>query len=137
MGRASVKKTLDIPVEALWKVVREFGDTSWMPAGTPSEVIGEGPGMTRLIGPPGQQIREQLESVDEASCTLVYTIPENIPFPVKTYRATVQVREAGDGSELVWACEFEPEDGAEESARAAIEGIYAVMIGWVGDKAAS
>ncbi|MCP5056734.1 MAG: SRPBCC family protein [bacterium] len=135
MGSASVKKNLDVSADALWKVVEDFGDTSWMPEGTQVELIGAGSGMARLIGPPGQQIREQLESVDEASRTLVYTIPENVPFPVTNYRATVQVREAGAGSELSWASEFEPEAGAEETAPAAIEGMYAVMIGWIGERA--
>ncbi|MBW2244269.1 MAG: SRPBCC family protein [Deltaproteobacteria bacterium] len=136
MGHASVKKTLDVSADALWKVVQDFGNTSWMPAGTPAEIVGEGPGMARLIGAPGQQIREQLESVDEASRTLVYSIPENVPFPVTNYRATMQVRQEGEGSELTWSCEFEPNDGAEEKARTAIEGMYAVMIGWIGEKAA-
>ena len=136
MGHASVTRTLDVPADALWKVVEDFGDTSWMPAGTPCEVVGAGPGMARLIGAPGQQIREQLESIDEAERTLVYTIPENVPFPVTDYRATMQVREAGSGSELSWSCEFEPDAGADQDARNAIEQIYGVMIGWIGEKAA-
>lgn len=136
MAHVSVTKTLDVPADALWKVVEDFADTGWMPTGTPCETVGEGPGMARLIGPPGQQIREQLESIDVTTRTLVYTIPENVPFPVTDYRATMQVREAGAGSELSWSCEFEPEAGAEQAARAAIEGMYGVMIGWIGEKAA-
>lgn len=135
MGHVCVKKTLDVPVDALWKIVGDFGNTSWMPTGTPCETVGEGPGMARLIGTPGEQIREQLESIDEATRTLVYTIPENIPFPVTGYRATMQVREAGTGSELSWSCDFEPQDGSEAGARAAIEQMYNVMIGWIAEKA--
>ncbi len=136
MGQASVTRTVDVPADALWKLIEDFGDTSWMPAGTPSEVVGEGPGMARLIGPPDQAIREQLESVDPASRTLVYTIPENVPFPVSGYRSTLQVREAGTGSELTWSCEFQP-DGSEDEARAAIEQMYGVMIGWIAERASS
>lgn len=132
MANARVTRTLDVPAAALWKVVAAFGDTSWMPAGTQVTVHGAGPGMERRIAAgEGKAIRERLESLDEAGRTLVYTIPENVPFPVTDYRATMRVREQGAASELDWSATFTPAGASEADARKAIEGIYGVMIGWI------
>ena len=132
MATARVTRTLDVPADALWRLVAAFGDTSWMPAGTQVTVHGSGPGMERRINAgPGKVIRERLEFADTASRKLVYTIPENVPFPVKDYRATLQVREKGTGSELEWSASFEPLAASEGEARKAIEGMYGVMIGWL------
>jgi hypothetical protein len=132
MPTARVTRTLDVPADALWRLVAAFGDTSWMPAGAQVTVIGSGPGMERRISTgPGKVIRERLEFADTASRTLVYTIPENVPFPVKDYRATLQVRSKGSGSELDWSASFEPVGASEGDARKAIEGMYGAMIGWM------
>jgi hypothetical protein len=32
MATARVTRALDVPADALWKLVAAFGDTSWMPA---------------------------------------------------------------------------------------------------------
>jgi hypothetical protein len=132
MATARVTRALDVPADALWKLVASFGDTSWMPAGAKVTVHGSGPGMERRItAGPDKVIRERLEFADTASRTLVYTIPENVPFPVKDYRATMRVRAKGEGSELDWSVSFEPVGASEADARKAIEGMYGVMIGWI------
>jgi hypothetical protein len=87
--------------------------------------------MERRIQGPDKAIHERLESVDEASRTLVYTIPVNVPFPVTDYRATMRVRAKGAGSELDWSVSFTPAGAPEEAARKAIEGMYGMMIGWI------
>ena len=132
MPLARVTRTLDVPAAALWKLVSAFGDTSWMPAGAQVTVHGSGPGMERRIAAgEGKVIRERLEFADAASRTVVYTIPQNVPFPVKDYRATMRVRAKGTGSELDWSVTFEPVGASEADARKAIEGMYGVMIGWI------
>jgi hypothetical protein len=132
MPEARVTRTLAVPADALWKLVSSFGDTSWLPAGAQVTVHGSGPGMERRIATgPGKLIRERLESLDEKGRTLVYSIPENVPFPVTGYRATMRVRADGAGSELDWSARFEPAGASEADARKAIEGMYGVMIGWL------
>lgn len=132
MATARVTRDLDVPADALWKLVAAFGDTSWMPAGAQVTVHGSGPGMERRIAAgEGKVIRERLEFADAASRTVVYTIPQNVPFPVKDYRATMRVRTKGTGSELDWSVTFEPVGASEADARKAIEGMYGVMIGWI------
>ncbi len=135
MGRASVTQAMNTSADAVWAVVEDFGNIGWMPAGTEADVEGQGPGMARIIKGPQGSIREQLESVDPASRTLVYTIPEGVPFPVTGYRSTMQVEETADGCDLTWSCEFEPDGVSEAEAQTAIEGMYAVMAGWVRDVA--
>lgn len=131
MAQASVTRNLDVPAQALFDLLADFGNVSWMPAGTQADVVGEGPGMARLIHAGDRKIREQLESLDPATRTLVYTIPENVPFPVTGYRATMVVTPQGEGCELRWTCSFEPEGVSEEQARGMIEGLYVTMIGWL------
>lgn len=132
MATVTVKRTLEVPADRVWKLVADFGDTSWMPGPPKSELVGSGPGMERRIpAGPGKVIREQLESVDQASRTLVYTIPENVPFPVKDYRATMRVTGAGAGSELEWSASFEPVGTDEAAAAKGIEDMYGLMIGWI------
>jgi alkylation response protein AidB-like acyl-CoA dehydrogenase len=131
MATARVTRTLDVPADALWQLVSDFGDTSWMPGPPKVERVGSGPGMERRIQGPDKAIHERLESVDEASRTLVYTIPVNVPFPVTGYRATMRVTAKGAGSELDWSASFTPAGAPEEAARKAIEGMYGVMIGWI------
>jgi hypothetical protein len=132
MATARVTRELGVPPDALWKLVSSFGDTSWLPGGAAVTVHGSGPGMERRItAGPDKVIRERLESVDESSRALVYTIPENVPFPVKDYRATMRVRATRTGSELDWSASFEPVGVSEAEAAKAIEGMYGLMAGWL------
>lgn len=135
MGKATVTLAMDVPVEASWGLVSNFGDTSWMPGGGGAKLEGEGPGMARLIqAGPDKIIREQLESVDPSARTLVYTIPDgDVPFPVTGYRSTMQVDPTDAGSDLTWSCEFQPNGVSESDAQAAIEQMYGLMTGWIRD----
>jgi hypothetical protein len=132
VAQATVTKTIGVPADRLWKLVADFADISWMP-GVDAEIRGEGPGMLRVMGGGDGAVHEQLESVDESDRRVVYTIPKNNPLPLASYRATMTVREAGDDAELTWSCEFEPKGVSVEQARAAVEGIYGTMIGWIAD----
>jgi hypothetical protein len=131
MANARVTRTLDVPADRLWKLVANFGDTSWMPGPPQVKLIGSGPGMERRIQGPDKAIHERLEFVDAASRTVAYTIPVNVPFPVTGYRAIMRVRAAGAGSELDWSATFTPAGVSESDARKAIEGMYGLMIGWI------
>ncbi len=137
MGEARVKEVIDAPADALWALVADFGNTSWMPGGGDVEVVGSGPGMARIISAGDQKIREVMESSDDASRTLVYSITEGVPFPVTGYRSTMRVTGDDSSAELEWACTFEPTgdgDGDEAQATQTIEGMYSTMVGWIRDR---
>jgi hypothetical protein len=133
MARVSVKESLGFPAQKVWELVSDFGNVSWIQGLGKSEVQGRGPGMVRILhAGDGPAIHERLESLDAARRTLTYTIPENIPFPVSDYRATMTVREAGPGaSELEWSCELTPKGIPDAQAVAMMEGMYKTMIGWL------
>ena len=133
MPTIQLTKTLDITTDALWNIVRDFGAVAWIPGGENGEIRGEGPGMARIFAGPNGAIEEILESVDESSQTLVYTIPHNLPFPVTSYRSTMVVSDDGGNGKLAWSCEFKPDGVTEAEAGGAIEGMYGVMMGWIQD----
>jgi len=133
MPSINVTRTLDVKTDKLWDLVKDFGGVGWFPGGENAEIRGQGPGMVRVFQGPNGSIEEILESVDESSQTLVYTIPHNLPFPVTSYRSTMVVSDDGGNGQLSWSCEFEPDGVSAEEAGAAVEGMYGVMMGWLQD----
>ena len=134
MGEARVKQAIAAPADKVWALVADFGNTSWMPGGGGDvEVVGSGPGMARIISAGDRKIREVMESADAETRTLVYTIPEGVPFPVNGYRSTVRVTGDDSSAELEWSCTFEPE-GDEAQTTQMIEGMYSTMVGWIRDQ---
>ncbi|MBW2273153.1 MAG: SRPBCC family protein [Deltaproteobacteria bacterium] len=135
MIQVSVSGEISAPVDALWKVIADFGAVGWMQGIDRVEVTGEGVGMVRAIyaGGGDTPVLEELESLDEDARRLGYTIPKNNPMPVSSYRAAITAVDLGGGkSRLDWAASFDPAPGAEEAAaKATVEGMYGVLIGWV------
>ncbi len=135
MAEAAVTRTLNATPDALWRLVSDFADLSWLPGGgAGAELEGSGPGMVRILAGPGGRIRERLEAVDEAARTVTYTIPEGVPFPVTGYRATMQVSDDAGRARLAWSCRFEPAGAPEAEAAQAIETMYGVMMGWIEER---
>ena len=132
MAAVVVRSEFGVSADALWKLVGDFGNVSWMQGISQHEIEGQGPGMVRVFhvgdAPP---VREQLEAVDEQSRTLTYTIPEGIPFPVLNYRAKMVVSETAAGSLLEWSCSCDPDGVSDKEASAIIEGMYGAMVGWL------
>ena len=133
MAELQVSRTLDAPTDALWRLVRDFGDVRWIPGGEHAKLEGSGPGMLRILAGPDGSVRERLESVDETNQSIVYTITEGLPFPVTGYRATMRVSDVDGKGHLDWSCSFEPDGVTEEEAAKGIEAMYGVMLGWIGD----
>jgi hypothetical protein len=133
MAKARVKQDLAAPADVVWKLVADFGNVAWFPGAT-AKLEGRGPGMVRIFAGPNGEIRERLESLDDAKRTLTYTIPQGVPFPVENYRATMAVADAGKGRcTLEWTCTCDPKGVSDAEATGAIEGMYGMMIGWMRD----
>ena len=137
MVEAIVEADFDVPAARLWALVADFGNVDWMPGMDGARVEGDGPGMTRILPAGEKEIHERLESVDPSNRTLIYTIPKNIPFAVKDYRATMLVEEAGEGSHLRWSCVCEADGITEGEARQTVSGLYEMLIGWIRDHLAA
>lgn len=133
MAELQVIRTIDAPTDALWKLVRDFGDVRWIPGGEHAKREGSGPGMLRILAGPDGSVRERLESVDDGDQSIVYTVPEGLPFPVTGYRATMRVSDDAGKGRLDWSCSFEPDGVTEAEAAKGIEAMYGVMLGWIED----
>ena len=132
MAEAVVKSEFTVSADLLWNLVRDFGNVSWMQGVNEVELEGAGPGMVRVLhvgdGPP---IRERLDTVDEGTKTITYTIPQGIPFPVLHYKSKMAVAETDTGCLLEWSCTCEPDRISEGEATATIEGMYGAMVAWI------
>jgi hypothetical protein len=132
-----VTKQLTAPVDALWELLADFADVSWLPGQPDVRIDGEGPGMRRTIsGSGGDPIIETLLWTRPQERALSYEI-ENNPLPVKRFRAVITVTPANGtdpspGSALTWDVDYEP-SGDDAAARHAIESVYGMMAGWLQD----
>lgn len=116
MTKQPVTKKLSVPVDAVWKAIREIGRLDvWFPIIATCQVYGEGVGAERhmtLTG--GGEIKDTVEEIDDGKRKLVY-LRSVSPFPVTYYQGTVEVFESYDGlGVVVWTIDFEskPEDAA-------------------------
>ncbi len=96
------------------------------PAVEKSTTEGEGEGAVRRLSiTGGGTIIERLESVNDDERRYSYSIVDS-PLPVSNYKATISVREQGDGSATVveWSSEFSPSGASESDAAKVVQGIY-------------
>ena len=121
----------EISADALWRVISDFGDVSWLPGDPDFESEGEGVGMIRTIRtPPLPTVREQLQAIDEGGRAIHYTILDGNPMPVRDYRATMKVVDLGGGrSRLQWSSTWEPEGVSESDALTAVGAMYNGVLG--------
>jgi len=131
MSEYRTEADFEISGEALWAVVRDFGNVSWLPGDPDFESEGEGVGMIRTIRtPPIPTVREQLDAIDEDGRAIHYRVIEGMPMPVRDYQAIMKVIDLGEGrSRLEWSSSWEPDGVSEEEARAAVAGMYSGVLG--------
>ncbi|WP_046314959.1 SRPBCC family protein [Mycobacterium sp. UM_Kg1] len=139
MVRFAITRDVDAPAAAVWAVLADFGDTSWIPVDSRIDVEGSGIGMRRSIhGAGAEPVIETLTHLDPAGMELGYSIVNN-PLPVSRFEAVVTVRPLGaGGTAITWNVECEPLGPTEAdaaAARSAIEAVYGMMAGWLGEAA--
>lgn len=121
----SVTGTINAPADNVWESVRDFGGCdTYSPLVARCTVAGAGVGAIRTVyGPNGDQMREQLLSLDDATRTVRYTIVD-VDTPWRQYVSTMRVHDDGaGGSVLVWAGTCEPAM-PEADARRILEYVY-------------
>lgn len=130
MTEVRVEKRAVVDGEKLWLKLCDFGDLSWFSGPEKVESNGAGPGMIRRVFVPGGGfIDEKLESVDEHSKTLTYSIAKAAAFPLDNYRAQVTVINESAGQALViWSGTFDAKDVSEDEAKAMLQSTYAALI---------
>jgi len=131
-----VQHDFDYPADRVWDMLGNFGDIGWCVGIERTELSGSGPGMVRRIHMPGMSapIEEVLESMDTAARTFSYSIPRGNPMPITNYLATVRVEDLdGKRCRVNWSAVGEATGMSGEEASAILSGVYAQMLGWLGD----
>ncbi|OJZ68992.1 hypothetical protein BRW65_24245 [Mycobacterium paraffinicum] len=138
MPKIVVTKELDATASAVWKLLANFGDVSWIPVADRVDVDGDGVGMRRLIHGAGDQpVIETLTYLNPERMEVGYSIANN-PLPVARFDAVVAVRPTRAGSAISWEVDYEPlgsTDADAQAARDAVEAVYEMMAGWLADVA--
>jgi NADPH2:quinone reductase len=123
---------IDAPVDAVWRVLRDFnGHDRWHPAIAFSAIEGGEP--VDLVGAvrwfrlkDGGALREQLLSLSDRDRRLTYCLLE-APLPLMGYVATIALKPVTDGDRTFWewSSEFHPPvERRDELVRLVTDGIY-------------
>jgi hypothetical protein len=121
---------LDAPPAKVWARIGQYGDLSWHPAIKKTEASdGNKADSQRRLDLGGPVLWEALISHSDSAHRYSYRILENAEnqkvVPVSHYVASIQVKPAGKGSEVIWIATFEPAAGTTpEAAKKAIAGIF-------------
>ena len=140
MPQITVTEQIAAPASAVWSLVADFADVSWIPNIGDVVVDGEGVGMSRSIyGSGDQPVVETMTSLNTERMELGYSIADN-PLPVSRFDAVVSVRPDGGHSNVTWHVDYDPAGSTPAdatAARDAIEGVYTMMAGWLSDAVAT
>src|SRR5690349_17082753 len=120
MSTVSASTVLEAPPDRVWSLLRDFariGD--WHPY-LPAARIENGPGdrigATRVFATPdGGEHRETLVALDDVARTTTYRFDDDAGLPVRDYRATIAVLDAGDGERalVTWSASYDCDVAAE------------------------
>jgi Polyketide cyclase / dehydrase and lipid transport len=109
LAKTTIARKLTVSSSAAWEAISGIGRLdAWFPSIATCRVEGSGAGAHRhmtLEG--GGAITDRIVEIDRAARRLTYQRIES-PFPVTSYRGTVEVFESFDSSAVVvWTVDFE------------------------------
>ncbi len=109
-NRFTVTVDVAAPPDAVWRVVGDpCGVTRWYAAYRECTVDGD---VRTLVRADGAVLVERLLERDDAARRYSYTVLSGVP--LRSHLASFEVRQAGDGSRVVWTTEGEPDDPAAD-----------------------
>jgi Polyketide cyclase / dehydrase and lipid transport len=123
MTQASCKTTINIPADAIWQVISDFGAAGQYLSGVVTCTLeGAGTGALRtLTSADGSMVVERLEMLDGDARQLTYALLTNTPF--SNCLTTMAIRELGASlSELDWSATFESDGIPASEAEQILEG---------------
>ncbi|MDB5998692.1 MAG: hypothetical protein JWP52_391 [Rhizobacter sp.] len=125
METVSVKEEIAAPIDAVWALLRDFGDIRGWSFGTTLEgVEGSGVGSIRRMQTPGGLFVERCEALDDAGHSFSYAILES-PWKIDGYLSKVQLSALGaDRCEIEWSSHFEPTAATPDGLTAGVEKMY-------------
>jgi len=104
-----ITKKLNVPPDTAWKAISRIGRLDiWFPFIATCLVEGSGVGACRkMTTSEGGEITDLIQEMDSTTRRLVYARVKS-PFPVTSYRGTVEVFESFDSMAIVaWTIDFE------------------------------
>jgi hypothetical protein len=121
--QASCKIEINMPADAVWQVLSDFGAAcQYLAMVVDCTVVGAGVGALRTVtNTDGSTIVERLEALDEASYRLSYALLTDTPF--RDCLTTVTVYELGPGQcEVAWTATFDADGLPANEALDMLEG---------------
>lgn len=109
LTKIAVCKKMSVPSERAWEAISKFGRLDvWFPTIATCRVEGEGIGAYRYMTlRRGGDITDRIVDIDSATRRLTYQRIES-PFPVTSYKGTVEVFDSFDSRAIVvWTVDFE------------------------------
>ena len=126
MTKQPITKKLRISAETAWNAIRNLDRLDvWFPFIQTCQLEGRGSGTLRyMTTAEGGEITDTIEEIDDGNRRLVYLRPVS-PFPVNSYRGTVEVFSSYDGLAIVvWTIDFESKS---DDAASIAEIVYAAI----------
>ena len=111
-AKTRIARRLTVGADAAWAALEGFGRLDvWFPGISSCRVEGSGVGARRFMELEGLgPITDVLVALDAPARRLVYERPES-PFPVSSYRGTVEVFASYDGlAVVVWTVDLEGDE---------------------------
>ena len=116
LTKVTIAKKISVPAGRAWQAISRIGRLDvWFPTIATCTVEGEGVGARRYMTlRRGGDITDHITGIDTTSRRLTYQRMRS-PFPVSSYKGTVEVFEAFDSHAIVvWTVHFE--SNAEDSS---------------------
>ncbi len=123
----SISNTVNQPVDTVWNIVRNFGGIhQYVAAIAQSSAESNEVGTLRTcVLQDGAELQEKLLELNDSSRTLVYTVIDPSPLPMRDYVSTMQLKDNGDGtSELTWSGTYEPNGAPVEAIEGLLGQVY-------------
>ena len=125
MTQASCKTAINMPADAVWQVLSDFGAAcQYLVMVEKCTVEGQGIGALRtLTYTDGSTIVERLEALDDAAHRLSYALLSDTPF--RDCLTTVTVYDLSPGQcEVAWSATFEADGLPASEAQEMLEGAF-------------
>jgi uncharacterized protein YndB with AHSA1/START domain len=108
MAEVHITRDFDKPADEVWDLIGDFhGIHKFNPTIQPTESLDGGTARKIVMGP--NAIVERL--VEQTDRSYTYSMDDDGPLPVKNYRSTLSVKDAGGGKSTVdWKGTFDPAD---------------------------
>jgi hypothetical protein len=136
--QTSVTQAVDAPAADVWAVLQTGTDLHlYVGLITACEVdrsgaLPSGVGARRTCHTADGPLRERIETVDDDTRTIQYSIRE-LPMPITDVLGTVRVRETGpDTSEVTWSLNYEVAEEQAEAFDGFTRSVYADAIAGLG-----